>query len=233
MTNKKLKIELLPAILENDFKKVEKKMSLVKALVKFVQVDICDGNFVPSKTIISSANKKSFQKLKKIADENKLKIELDMMVDFDKKFQAWLEGFEILEAKRIIFHLGSTQRWDEIFDFIKKSKILKKAEIGLGVQIKHQCKKDILAVFEKYPFDYVQFMGIEKIGYGGQELSPKVFRKIKKFRKLKEEIPISVDGGVKIFNAEKLKEVGATRLVSGSGFFGAENLKERLKEFLK
>jgi len=40
-----------------------------------------------------------------------------------------------------------------------------------------------------------------------------------------------VDGGVKIFNGKRLKESGATRLVSGSGLYEAEDLKERVREF--
>ncbi len=225
------KIELIPAILENDFKKVEKKIEEVKELVKMVQVDICDGKFVPSKTIISNGNKKSFLKLKEISNK-KVKLEIDMMVSLDLNLEKWLIGLEELSPKRIIFHIGSTQKWEEVFNFIKKSKNLKKTEVGLAAQIKHKCQKDIISLLDKYPFDFVQFMGIEKIGYGGQELTPKVFRKISKLRKLNKKIPISVDGGVKIFNGEKLKNVGATRLVSGSGFYKADSLKNRLKEFL-
>jgi ribulose-phosphate 3-epimerase len=114
---------------------------------------------------------------------------------------------------------------------LKKSKRLKKTEIGLAVQIQHKCQKDIMLVLNEFPFKFVQFMGIEKIGYGGQNLTSKVFRKMKKLRKLREKMPISVDGGVKHFNAEKLKNAGATRLVAGSGFFGGEDLKKRKKEF--
>ena len=228
------KIEIIPAILEKNFKKVEKKINEVERLVKIVQVDICDGKFVPSKTIISAGCHKSFLKLKKLS-EKKVKLEIDMMVDLDVKisgrFDKWLEGLEILEPKRIIFHINSTKKWDEIFEFLRKSKKLKKTEIGLAAQIQHKCQKDIISLLDKYPFKFVQFMGIEKIGYGGQELTQKVFRKIKKLRKLNEKIPISVDGGVKIFNGKKLKESGVTRLVSGSGLYGAENLKGIIKEF--
>ncbi len=224
------KIEIIPAILEKDFRKIEKKINLVNGITKFVQVDICDENFVPSKTIISNGSKKSFQKLKDLA-EKKVKLEIDMMVELDENLEKWLEGLEILEPKRIIFHIGSTKRWEEIFEFFKKTKSLKKAEIGLAAQIQHKCQKDIISLLDKFPFEFVQFMGIEKIGYGGQSLTPKVFRKIKKLRKIKTEMPISVDGGVKVFNAEKLKEAGATRLVAGSGFFGSDDLKKRKKEF--
>lgn len=225
------KIEIIPAILEKDFKEIKKKIKEVEGLVKTVQVDICDGNFVPSKTVISNASEKSFLKLKEIG--SKINLEVDMMVNLDFRFEKWLEGLEKLEPKRIVFHIGSTQRWDELFDFIKKSKKLKNIQIGLGVQIKHKCQKDIISLLDKYPFKFVQFMGIERIGYGGQELTAKVFRKISKLRKLKEKMPISVDGGVKIYNGLRLKESGATRLVSGSGLYKTDNIPERIKEFKK
>jgi pentose-5-phosphate-3-epimerase len=80
------KVELIPAILEKDFKKVEKKINLVNGLTKFVQVDICDGDFVPSKTVVSNGSKKSFEKLKKMA-EKKVLLEMDMMVNLDKNLE--------------------------------------------------------------------------------------------------------------------------------------------------
>ncbi len=115
--------------------------------------------------------------------------------------------------------------------FVKNTE-LKKTKIGLAVQIKHQCKKDIIKIFNKYNFDFIQFMGIEKIGYGGQKMSHKVFRKIRKFHQLLPNIPISVDGGVKVYNSKKLIKSGVTDLVSGSGYFSADNLKNRIQEFL-
>lgn len=75
-------------------------------------------------------------------------------------------------------------------------------------------------------------MGIEKVGYGGQKLSNRVYGKIKYFHKNFPKLPIQVDGGVKVKNSAKLKKAGVTRLVSGSGFFEADNLEKRVKEFI-
>ena len=60
---------------------------------------------------------------------------------------------------------------------------------------------------------------------------PKIYLKIRYFKKYFPKLPIQIDGGVKIFNAGKLKQAGATRLISGSGFFGIKDLKQRVQEF--
>gem|GEM_PF-6124224 len=92
-------------------------------------------------------------------------------------------------------------------------------------------EKDYLKVFEKYNFDYIQFMGIEKIGYSGQKLTTKIYKKIESFVEKYPGVFISVDGGVKLGNSKKLKDVGVNRFVSGSGIFEAENINERVEEF--
>ena len=220
------RIEIIPAILEKSFTKVEKKIKQVEKFVDFVQVDICDGKFVPSKTVASAGCEVSFLRLKQLT--KKVGLELDMMVNLDVsikgRFEKWLKGLEVSGAKRVVFHFGSTKRWNRVFEFIKKSKVLKKAEIGLAVQIQHKAR-EYNKLFEKYNFEYIQFMGIEKIGYGGQKLTPKVYQKIKSFKKKYPDVKISIDGGVKIDNAQKLKKAGATRLVSGSGIFGIFSAK--------
>lgn len=108
----KKQIEILPAILEKSFSKIEKKIKQVENFVDFIQVDICDGKFVPSKTVASAGCSSSFLRLKKLT--KKVGLELDMMVDLDTKikgrFEKWLKGIEASGAERVVFHLGSTQR---------------------------------------------------------------------------------------------------------------------------
>jgi len=41
-------MEIIPAILPRDFNEIEEKTLLIKGLSKMVQIDICDGKFVPS-----------------------------------------------------------------------------------------------------------------------------------------------------------------------------------------
>ncbi len=76
-------------------------------------------------------------------------------------------------------------------------------------------------------------MGIEKVGFGGQKLSVGVYRRARYFIQRYPDLPIQVDGGVKLENARRLSEAGVSRFVAGSGIFGAENIKERINEFKK
>jgi len=100
----------------------------------------------------------------------------------------------------------------------------------LGIWLSEK-NSDIEKIIEKYKFDYIQIMGIEKVGFGGQKISPKVFKKALYFSEKFPKIPIQVDGGVKTENSAKLLENGVVRFVSGSGIFGAEDIKKRIKEF--
>ena len=43
-------MQILPAILPKNFSEIEDKIALVKGIAPLVQVDICDGKFVPSTT---------------------------------------------------------------------------------------------------------------------------------------------------------------------------------------
>ena len=84
-----------------------------------------------------------------------------------------------------------------------------------------------------YPFVYLQIMGIEKVGFGGQKLAEKkVKNKIKFFRKKFPRLPIQIDGGVKAYNVAELKRAGANRFVAGSGLFSGD-FQANLKEFKK
>jgi ribulose-phosphate 3-epimerase len=76
-------------------------------------------------------------------------------------------------------------------------------------------------------------MGIEKVGFGGQKLSSKVFKKAKYFSQKFPEIKIQIDGGVKIENSFELFQNGVSRFVSGSGIFKAKNIKKQIENFKK
>lgn len=59
----KQKIEIIPAILPRDFAELEDKASLVQGAVKTVQIDVCDGQFVPNATWPYKKHDDTFEKL--------------------------------------------------------------------------------------------------------------------------------------------------------------------------
>ena len=215
------KIKIAAAILEKDFEKIKKRVKDTRGVVDIMQIDVCDGKFVPSKTFASSGCESSFTRIEKLTKKDLL--ELDMMVDLDSpitgRFNKWMTAIKSSGAKQVIFHYGSTEdKWDEIFKILKGSKI----RFGLGVHLHHK-NSDIFNMIENYPLGYVQVMGIEKVGFGGQGFSNKTYAKVRAIRKKYPKIGISIDGGVKVDNAKKLIEAGATQLSSGSGIFKYED----------
>ena len=79
--------------------------------------------------------------------------------------------------------------------------------------------------------DFVQFMGIENIGYQGEPFDERVFEKIRELRERFPDTIISVDGGVSLENADKLIEAGANRLVSGSAIFESGDIAGTVEVF--
>ena len=77
--------------------------------------------------------------------------------------------------------------------------------------------------------DFVQFMGIDKIGYQGQKFDEKDFKKISNLRKKYPDVTISVDGGVNFDNYKDLVKAGANKLISGSAIYESENIAESIK----
>jgi ribulose-phosphate 3-epimerase len=210
------KITIAAAILEKTYSGVEKKVLGARGSVDVMQVDICDGMFVPSKTFGSAGCESSFKRLSRLTKKDIL--ELDMMVHLDSpirgRFEKWLHAVKTAQPVQVIFHYGSTIRWDEVFAALKGTKI----KVGLAVHLHHK-NAEIFDMLKKYPFTYVQVMGIEKVGFGGQEFSSKTYAKIRAIRKKYPKLPIAVDGGVKVENAKKLAAAGATQLSSGSGLY--------------
>ncbi len=235
-----MKIEINSAILEKSFSNLETKLELSKGLVDFSQIDICDGNYVPSKTFLSRSNIDNVKKLQQITQDKN--IELDMMVDwaiahkertfFQKLFKKseiidWITILQILRPKRVVLHHSSVSNkiLNKIFTTFAKQNI----EFGIGIHLDDD-REMLVARLSTYPFTYVQIMGIEKVGYGGQSQSEKLIPYIQSFRTEYPNIPISVDGGVKLENIKALKDAGVTRMTIGSGLFKVDDIKKRMTD---
>ncbi|OHA46001.1 MAG: hypothetical protein A2541_00465 [Candidatus Taylorbacteria bacterium RIFOXYD2_FULL_36_9] len=78
--------------------------------------------------------------------------------------------------------------------------------------------------------DFVQFMGIDNIGFQDQEFDDRVLEKVSDLRSQYPNIPISVDGGVDFDNAADLISAGATKLVSGSAIFESEDIARAIHD---
>jgi ribulose-phosphate 3-epimerase len=76
-------------------------------------------------------------------------------------------------------------------------------------------------------------MGIEKIGFQGQEskLNEKVLENIKFLKNNLPGVVVSVDGGINLENAERVLKTGVDRLAVGSAIWKSGDPVGALKTF--
>ena len=74
-------------------------------------------------------------------------------------------------------------------------------------------------------------------GFAGQSLIKSCLKKITRLNNYLREnnldIPIQVDGGIKLSNISKLKEAGSNIIVSGTGIFNTKNYKQTVDKMDK
>lgn len=234
-------IEIIPAILEPSFEGIEKKLAQVRTHAKWVQIDICDGSFVPSLTwpFVSPPLPDKPLNLENglremVADEKEMvywedfDFELHLMVSEPKKL---FPNILIVGPSRVLFHIESfSDAYNGLFDVCKLLPTI--VEPGIAVNIDTNLEI-LFEILDDGIVTFVQCMGIAHDGSQGQLLDERVFKNIEILHARYPKLPISVDGGVTLENAKRLVDAGATRLVVGSAIFTAENIPARIAEFKK
>ena len=229
-------IEIIPAILPKNYEDMKDKIALVRGHAELVQIDFCDGIFVPSRTWPFSTGGGDDYYFQRIINEQEgmpfwedLDFELDLMVaDAISNFDIYTK----LSPKRIVFHLESVGNIEEFKDFLEGVDVYVRDSIEMGIAIGLTTQ-----IEQIYPLansvDFVQVMGIEKIGIQGEEFSAKAIEYVKNLRERFGDLEIAVDGGVNLENARQLIDVGATRLVIGSAIFNTTDIIDSIEEFKK
>lgn len=208
---------IIPAIMPHSLEDLKAKVSLVAPHVDTIQIDLMDGEYVEGKTWPFFPKDKD--DVSRIFDgemlpfSDKVKYEFDLMV---KGPEADLRKFVKLGADRLIIHANSIEN-RELFE-----REIGKVDVEWGIAF--LATDNISAwssVLEKAYF--VQVMGIEEIGKQGEPFSEKTFEQIQTIRVQYPNVILSVDGGVNLENAQRLKDAGVARLVSGSTIFNTED----------
>ena len=234
-------LEILPAIIPESFEDLKDKMSEVRGLVSVVQMDVCDGIFVPSKCWPYFGDAGDF---KKILDEEEgfpfweeMDFEADLMIAHPE--DGATENFIKAGAKRIVLHLESSEKMLEFVQELRKKygyvgDVAVPIEIGMALNIDtpNIMLDPYLAINSegRTLIDFVQFMGIQKIGYQGQDFDPNVLTKVSDLREKFPGAIISVDGGVNFDNVHDLVEAGVNRLISGSALYESGDIKAAIEE---
>lgn len=228
-------IEIIPAVIPKSFSHLTETLSRIAPYTSSVQIDVCDGVFVPSKSwpyIVTPDS--DFTRIIKEEEGfpywEKVSFEIDLMVKNPINIaDEWVQA----GAERIIVHFESFESLESAEKFILdfRNKFYSEGSvlnISLGLAINIDTPNES---FEKLVtnVDFLQFMGIQKIGYQGEPFDERVLDKISYFHAKYPEIPISVDGGVNLDSAPKLREVGATRLVAGSVILKSDDIAHTIQ----
>lgn len=222
-------IQIIPAVMPDDFDDLKFKIQRVRKLVNMVQIDVMDGVFTPNSTWPYVNSRKEWKRIK-LQDEGMpfwedVSFEIDLMVaNPEDKYQEWIDA----GVSRLIFHYDSLNDKDDLEIF---RKIKEETDVEIGLAITPNTENEVLEKFLE-TIDFVQFMGIEKVGFQGSSFSENVFNKIKDFKSKHSDFIVSVDGGVNFDNVKKLSEVGVDRLVSGTALYSAEEIDEALNEMI-
>lgn len=215
-----MKREIIPAVLPESYNDLAEHVDAVASAVPLVQVDICDGLFVPRETWPFVGDSGEFEKITQgeagLPFWETIDYEFDLMVESPKEHVA---HYIALGAKRIILHCES--KWvAETIDFLKKeySYNAKDDMLELGMAIHLDTPLSAIAPYID-DVSVIQCMGIRRVGFQNQDFDEAVLEKIRDIKKMYPHIHVSVDGGVDIQNAETLLDAGADRLVAGHAIF--------------
>lgn len=229
--------EIIPAILPQSYAELENKLGLVAGHAPFVQIDICDGGFVPSRTwpyLKGQDHDAIFEDIiaqhKALPHWEEIDFEFDLMV---KGAYEKIPDFISAGASRIIVHKRSVddvELMGIIRDYGKHSDELGPFDVELGIAVSPLDSPE--SIVQLVPnIHFVQVMGIDRIGYQGQSFDHRTIETVKALRQAYPELIISIDGGVSLETGKALIAAGANRLVVGSAIFGSDNVIETLSQF--
>ncbi len=223
---------VVPAVLPSSRKDLEEKLAIFASipLVSRVQIDIVDGRFASPASWPYSAPP-GFQSRIELPALDRIAYEIDLMCfDAAEAVEAWAA----LGATHFTFHVESVTDLPRLLTSLRKRYGVGNGfapsliSFGLALNVAtdsaliESCLGDI---------EYVQFMGIARIGRQGQLFDERVFEKVRIFHSRHPECPMQVDGGVSFETARKLLALGVSNLVVGSALLRASDPAAAFAEF--
>lgn len=206
-------MKIIPAILPKSQDELVEKVQAVLGLAPSVQVDVCDGVFVPSKTEFSE-----------LPFSGEISYELDLMIQSpEDSFSNWVH----MGPHKIIIHIESVRNQEKLLQ------VMKSFSGEIGISLSNDTPSEVFDFWIPAPAEipnlFIQLMGIAKIGFQGESFDERVLEKINYVRAKFPDREIAVDGGVSLETIQKLRDAGVTRFVAGSAVFSGD-VKENIEK---
>ena len=190
---------VVPAILTNDPEELARMVDLAEDFAQYIQIDIMDGQFVPSQSITA-------------ANLAALPIgrpwEAHLMV---VRPEDYLEGFHQAGAARVVFHYEAALSPPEVIAAARRR------GLGVGLAVNPETTLDDIRPLINQ-VDSVLFLTVNP-GFYGSKFLPEVLDKVAAFIREYSGIEVGVDGGIKESNIAQVAGVGMDFICVGSAIF--------------
>jgi ribulose-phosphate 3-epimerase len=200
---------LSASILAADFARLGEQVKLIEPYAEVIHVDIMDGHFVPPIALGAVV-------VRSLRPVTERRLHGHLMVDAP-------EGFfdELAEAglDMVSFHLEAVPE--------PGPAIAKARGAGLGVGLTLNLETSVDDAFAHLDdIDDVMLMSIRP-GWSYQRLNPEVYPRLEAMRAEIDrrglDVDLEIDGGVKLDNAKRAVNAGATVLIAASGIFAQDD----------
>lgn len=203
---------VVPAILTEDPEALEVMVRQAETFTSWVQFDIMDGQFVPSRSI-------SYQHLARLS--MKLGWEAHLMV---RRPEDYLAGLRQAGARKVVFHFEATSSPREV--------ISRARDLGMATGLAINPETPVSAIIPLVDMvDSVLFLSVHP-GFYGRDFLPEVLDKVAEFRRARPNVEIGMDGGIKESNIAEVARAGVDVIYVGSAIFAQSQPAEGYRRLI-
>ena len=207
--------EIAPSLLSANFYNLHDDLErLKKSGIKYLHLDVMDGNFVPNISF-------GLPIIKSVRKNTDFILDCHLMIE---KPERYLEDFKNAGADILTVHQEATIHLQRTLAEIRRLGM--KAGVSLNPSTSEETLKYIMD-----DLDLILIMSVNP-GFGGQSYIEAVNEKIKRVRKMIDDsgrdIILEVDGGVNKDNIKELEDLGVDLFVAGSAAFKNSEIEKNI-----